>query len=38
MAYNRETKKGVIVLTNVTRRGNNDVIYQRMLLESEMCP
>ncbi|MFP6683278.1 MAG: serine hydrolase, partial [Polyangiaceae bacterium] len=38
MAYNRKTKKGVIVLTNVTRRGNNDVIYQRMLAESELCP
>jgi len=38
MAYNRKTKKGVIVLSNVTRRVNNDVIYQRMLTESELCP
>ena len=37
MAYNRKTKKGVIVLTNITRRPNNDVIYQRMLEESEKC-
>ena len=38
MAYNRNTKKGVIVLSNVTRRLNSDVIYQRMLVESELCP
>jgi len=38
MAYDRKTKKGVIVLSNVTRQVNNDAIYQRLLQEAEMCP
>jgi CubicO group peptidase (beta-lactamase class C family) len=38
MAYNRTTKKGVIILSNVTRQINNDAIYQRLLQEAELCP
>ncbi|MGC6416388.1 MAG: serine hydrolase domain-containing protein [Bradymonadia bacterium] len=38
IAYDRQTGRGVIVLSNTTRQFNNDVIYQRLLDEAALCP